>query len=106
MLVGTTFYSYGPGGQLAAQRTRYHLSWIAEYVDGLVAPPTAPAAPPSVPATAGVTVSLRSRAGSLCRIDDLFTAAGAVSVAAGGSAEIQIDGRSFRTVLFLECGRP
>ena len=32
VLVGTTFYSYGAGGQLAAQRTSYYLPWIAQYV--------------------------------------------------------------------------
>ncbi len=43
VLVGTTFYSYGAGGQLAAQRTSYYLSWIAQYVgDGPDGPGTSP----------------------------------------------------------------
>ena len=106
VLVGTSFYSYGSGGQLAAQRTSYYLPWIAGYVDGVTAPPATPVTSPSAPATDGVTVSLRNRTQSLCRIDDLFTTAGSVSAAAGGSVDIQIEGQDFRTVLLVECGQP
>ena len=39
-------------------------------------------------------------------VGDLFTAAGAVSAAAGGSVDLQIEGQDFRTVLLVECGQP
>lgn len=107
VLIGTTFYSYGADGQLAAQRVSYYLPWIAQYVEGTVVPPTTPPATTTAPSPfAGATISLRNRTASQCRVDDLFTTTGAVSAPAGGSVDLQIEGRAFRTVLLVECGQP
>ena len=106
ILVGTTFYSYGAGGKLVAQRTSYYLPWIAQYVEGTPAPVAPPVTTPTPGVSTGVTVTLRNRTASRCRIDDLLTTAGAVGASPGGSAEVRIDGQNFRTVLLVECGQP
>ena len=107
ILVGTSFYSYGAGGKLVAQRTSYYLPWIAQYVEGTPAPPVAPPVTTPTPGTStGATVTLRNRTASQCRIDDLLTTAGPVGAASGGSVDVRIEGQNFRTVLLVECGQP
>ena len=52
ILIGTSFYSYGAGGQLSAQRTSWYLPWIAQYVDGVPEIATPPVTSPAPPAPA------------------------------------------------------
>ena len=105
VLVGTTFWTYGPGAQLAAQRTSYYLPWIAQYVDGVTAPP-----PPDTgtgdPPFRGVVVEFLNQTGRLCRVDDLFSPAPPVQTSTNTAVEIQIPGQRFQTVLLVECGQP